>query len=84
MNRITLAFAIAATLAAATAQAQTYTAPSSSQTPYLVPTAPGVETHSILRSATRSTPSQTARHTEWSAFRTASARTTTTTARSRC
>lgn len=48
MNRITLAFAIAATLAAATAQSQTYTAPSSSQTPYLVPTAPGVETHSIL------------------------------------
>ncbi|MEY2921344.1 MAG: hypothetical protein RL261_2649 [Pseudomonadota bacterium] len=48
MNRITLAFAIAATLAAATAQSQTYTAPSSSQTPYLVPTVPGVETHSIL------------------------------------
>jgi hypothetical protein len=48
MNRISLAFAIAATLAAASAHAQTYTAPSSSQTPYLVPAAPGVTTISIL------------------------------------
>ena len=48
MNRISLAFAIAATLATASAHAQTRTAPSSSQTPYLVPAAPGVQTVSIL------------------------------------
>lgn len=48
MFRTPIAALVAATLAAAAAQAETYTGPSSSQSPYLVPTRPGVTVTSIL------------------------------------
>jgi hypothetical protein len=43
-----LAFGVGLALAAASVQAETYTGPQSSQTPYIVPTAPGWEVVSLL------------------------------------
>lgn len=48
MKTVSLAALIAVTLAPAAHAQETATGPSSSQTPYLIPTAPGVKTTSIL------------------------------------